>query len=142
MRKRAVVLVVSLLILCLAPVQMLAAQTNQEADLEIGPSWVHIVRFSNYFDISSSGLAHVDTGLLARSNINKVVINSSIQQNVDGSWRTIKSWTSTSNSYVGDLTESWYVVSGHYYRLATSGEVYQNGVLMEQTSYTSPAYWY
>ena len=80
MRKRTVVLVLALLILCLAPMQMFAVQANQAANLEIGPLWVNIVRFSNFFDISSNGLAQIDTSLLARSNINGVVINASIQR--------------------------------------------------------------
>ncbi|NLM22259.1 MAG: hypothetical protein GX207_11060 [Peptococcaceae bacterium] len=142
MRKRTVVLVLALLILCLAPMQMFAVQANQAANLEIGPLWVNIVRFSNFFDISSNGLAQIDTSLLARSNINGVVINASIQRYANGNWQTIKSWTNTSNGYIGDLTENWNVVSGHYYRLVSNGTVYQNGVLVEQTSYTGPAYWY
>jgi len=142
MRKKTVVLVLLLLMLCLAPVQMLAVEKNQEENLEIRPLWVNIVRFSNSFDISSSGFAQVDTSLLARSNINRVVINASIQRYTNGSWLEIKSWTSTSNGYIGDLTENWYVVSGYYYRLVSNGAVYQNGVFMEQTSYTGPAYWY
>ncbi len=142
MRKRTIVLVLTLLILCLAPAQMFAIETSQAAKSEIGPLWVHIIRFTNSFDISGSGLAQFDTSLLARSNINKVVINASIQQYVNGDWQTIKSWESTSYSYSGYLAEKWYVVSGYYYRLVSSGEVYQDDVLMEQTSYTGPSYWY
>lgn len=142
MRKRAVVLVLSLLILCLAPMQMFAVETNQATSSEIGPLWTHIIKFSNTFDISDSGLFQFDTSLTARSNINKVVINASIQQYVNGNWQTIKSWTSTSYSYMGDINQSWYVMSGYYYRLVSSGAVYQDDILMEQTSYTGPSYWY
>lgn len=142
MRKRGVVLVLSLLILCLSPVQMFAAQMNQATNLEISPMWTYIVEFTNSFDISGSGQFQFDTSLYARSEINKVVINASIQQYKDGSWQTIKSWTSTSYSNSGYLAPNWYVMSGYYYRLVSNGSVYQNDALMEQTSYTGLAYWY
>lgn len=142
MRNKAVVLVLSLLILCLAPMQMFAIEANQAPNSQIGPLWVNIIEFTNSFEISSSGLAEFDTSLYARSNINKVVINASIQQYINGSWQTIKSWSSTSYSNSGYLNQKWYVVSGYYYRLVSTGAVYQNNVLVEQTSYTSPSYWY
>jgi hypothetical protein len=115
MRKKAAVIVLSLLILCLAPMQMFAIETNQATNSQIGPSWINIIEFTNSFDISDSGLAQFDTVLYARSNINKVVINTSIQQYTNGSWQTIKSWSSTSNSNSGYLNQKWYVVSGYYY---------------------------
>jgi len=142
MKKRAVVLVLSFLILCTAPMQMFAVETNKETSSEIGPLWVDIIKFSNSFDVSGSGLFQFDTSLSARSNINKVVINASIQQNNNGSWQTIKSWTSTSNSSNGSLCQKWYVVSGYDYRLVSSGAVYEDGVLAEKTSSTGPSYWY
>jgi len=142
MRKRAAALVLSFLILCLAPMQAFALETNQETNSEIGPLWVSITEFTNSFEISSSGLAQFDTSLFARSNINKVVINASIQQYSNGNWQTIKSWTSTSNSNSGYLNQKWYVVSGYNYRLVSTGAVYQNDVLVEQTSYTGSSYRY
>ena len=57
MRKRAVVLALSLLILCLAPMQAFALGTNQVTNSERGPLWVSITEFTNSFEISGSGLA-------------------------------------------------------------------------------------
>ncbi|KUO72473.1 MAG: hypothetical protein APF81_03445 [Desulfosporosinus sp. BRH_c37] len=142
MRKRAAVLVLSLLILCVAPMQAFALGTNQVTNSEIGPLWVSITEFTNSFEISGSGLAQFDTSLYARSNINKVVINASIQQYINGSWQAVNSWTSTTYSNSGYLNQKWYVMSGYYYRLVSSGAVYQDDVLVEQTSYTGPSYWY
>lgn len=84
-------------ILCLVPMQAFALETNQVTISEKGPLWVSITEFTNSFEISSSGLAQFDTSLYARSNINKVVINASIQQYANGNWQTIKSWASTSH---------------------------------------------
>ncbi len=142
MRKRAAVLVLTLLILCLVPMQILAMETNLAKNSPIGPMWVNIIEFTNSFDISDSGLFEFDTVLYARSDINKVVINASIQQYSNGSWQTIKSWSSTSYSNSGYLNQKWYVMSDYYYRLVSTGAVYQNGELVEQTSYTGPSYWY
>ncbi|AFM01235.1 MULTISPECIES: hypothetical protein [Desulfitobacterium] len=142
MRKRIIAFALSLLILCLTPIQMFAQSTSQATESEVGPMWTHITEFTNSFDISSSGLAQFDTSLYARSNVNKVVIEASIQQYSNGSWQTIKSWTSTSNTNSGYLAQKWYVVSGYYYRLVSTGAVYQNDVLMEQTSFTGSSYWY
>ncbi|MCO1600861.1 hypothetical protein [Desulfosporosinus nitroreducens] len=142
MRKRATVLVLSLLILCLAPMQAFALGTNRVTNSERGPLWVSITEFTNSFEISGSGLAQFDTSLYARSNINKVVINACIQQYIDGSWQTVKSWTSNSYSNSGYLNQKWYLVSGYNYRLVSTGAVYQNDVLVEQTSYTGSSYWY
>ncbi|TWH60695.1 hypothetical protein DesLBE_5140 [Desulfitobacterium sp. LBE] len=103
MRRKAVVLALSLLILCLIPASMFAQGTSQATESEVGPIWTHITEFTNSFDISSSGLAQFDTSLYARSNVNKVVIDASIQQYSNGSWQTIKSWTSTSNTNSGYL---------------------------------------
>lgn len=142
MRKRIVVLATSLLIFCLAPTQAFALETNQVTNSERGPLWVSITEFTNSFEISSGGLAQFDTSLYARSNINKVVINAGIQQYINGSWQTIKSWTSTFYSNSGYLNQKWYVMSGYYYRLVSTGVIYQDDVLVEQTSYTGPSYWY
>lgn len=142
MRKRAAALVLSLLILCLVPMQAFALGTNQVTNSEIGPLWVSITEFTNSFEISGSGLAQFDTSLYARSNINKVVINASIQQNINGSWQTVNSWTSTTYSNSGYLNQKWYLMSGYYYRLVSTGAVYQDDVLVEQTSYTGSSYWY
>lgn len=142
MRKRAAALVLSLLILCVAPMQAFALVTNQVTNSEIGPLWISITEFTNSFEISGSGLAQFDTSLYARSNINKVVINASIQQYINGSWQTIKNWTSTSYSNSGYLNQKWYLMSGYYYRLVSTGAVYQDDVLVEQTSYTGSSYWY
>ncbi|WP_019850899.1 MULTISPECIES: hypothetical protein [Desulfitobacterium] len=105
MRRKAVILALSLFILCLTPMQIFAQSTSQAMEPEVGPMWVNITEFTNSFDISSSGLAQFDTSLYARSNINKVVIDASIQQYTNGSWQTVKSWASTSNSNSGYLVQ-------------------------------------
>jgi hypothetical protein len=143
MRKKAVVLVLSFLIICLTPMQIFALNEGQQGSQQVNkPMWTYITEFSNAFDISGTGLFQFETSLSARSSITKVEVNASIQQYINGNWQTIKSWTGTANSNSIDLLKEWYVMSGYYYRLVSTGAVYQNGVLMEQASYTGPSYWY
>ena len=106
-------LALSLLILCMVPMQAFALGTYQATNSERGTLWISITEFTNSFEISGSGLAQFDTSLYARSNINKVVINAGIQQYINGNWQTIKSWTSTSYSNSGYLNQEWYLMSGY-----------------------------
>lgn len=130
-------------ILCLIPMQSFAFDAdNQKESSVIAPRWTSIIDYQNIFEISGSGAALVDVSLNARSNINKVVINASIQQYVNDNWTTIKSWSSTSYSSSGYLSQTWYVNKGYYYRMLSTGAVYQNDVLLEHVSYTSPSHWY
>jgi hypothetical protein len=140
MRKRVIAVIVSLLILFMIPMQLVASEINK--DSPIGPMWTSIVDFANTFSISSSGEAIVNSQLHANSNINRVVLTTSIQQYKNGSWTTIKSWSSTSYSSSGLIDQNWNLVSGYNYRLVSSGSVYENGTLIETTSYISASRWY
>lgn len=132
--------VVSILMLFMIPMQLIASEAD--ADSSIGPMWASIIDFANTFSISSSGEATVNSKLHANSNINKVVLTASIQQYKNGTWNTLKSWTSTSYSSSGLIDQKWYLMSGYNYRLVSSGSVYENGTLIETTSYLSASRWY
>ncbi|EGW37201.1 hypothetical protein [Desulfosporosinus sp. OT] len=140
MQKRVVVLILSLLILCMVPMQVLASE--QTTNSIVSPMWVNIIDYQNTFSISSSGAATVNTTLNAETNINKVVLTASIQQYNNGNWTTIKSWASTSYSNSGSLYQTRYLISGYYYRMVSNGSVYQDELLVENTSYTSSSRWY
>lgn len=142
MRKKVAVLVLSVSLLCMFSMQSFAMETDQKTESAIQPCWVSITDYANSFNISTSGLAQLNTALYARSNINKVIITQSIQQYKNGSWQTVNSWTGTYYSNSGYLNKQWYVTSGYYYRMVSTGAVYQNNTLVEQTSYTGPSYWY
>lgn len=107
----------------------------------MGPLWTEIAEFTNSFDISDSGRATVESILYA-FDVDEIRLKADLQQLKNGSWSTIKSWTSTSNDIYCAIGEEWYVVSGYSYRLATTGTVYKNGSQVEQATYTSEAYVY
>lgn len=142
MKKKLIVFMTIVLVLCLIPTQIFGLQSADQAESDVGILWTSITDYRNFFEVSSNGQALANVRLYARSDIDKVVIDASIQQYVNGSWKTIKSWTSTSYSSSGYLNQTWYVSKGYYYRLVSTGKVYQDDVLVEQTSYTGVSYWY
>ena len=142
MKKKLIVFMTIVLVLCLIPTQIFGLQTANKAESDVGILWTFITDYRNFFEVSSNGQARANVRLNASSDIDKVVIDASIQQYANGNWKTIKSWTSTSYSSNGYLNQTWYVNKGYYYRLVSTGKVYQDNVLVEQTSYTGPSYWY
>ncbi len=143
MQKKAIVVILAFLIICLTPMQIFAFNEGQsESQQIISPRWTYITEFANAFDISPTGLFQLYTALSARSGITKTEVTASIQQYVNGDWQTIKSWTQTSKRNKIELLQEWYVEKNYYYRLVSSGAVYVNDTLVEQTSYTGPSYWY
>ncbi|NLM22358.1 MAG: hypothetical protein GX207_11575 [Peptococcaceae bacterium] len=140
MKKRIFLLILALVVLCVTPVQAFAQPVQL---LEgISPEWVVITRFFNTCNMSDSGKFEFSSALSAQSHIDKVVIEARLQQEVNGSWKTIKSWISTSSGNTGSLYKAHYVAGGYFYRLVATGCVYHNNKLIEQASYTSPLYWY
>lgn len=92
--------------------------------------------FKNTFDISSSGQASVTSYLTAR-NVDSVKIKANLQQYKDGNWKTIKSWSETREGTRGGAGGKWYVASGNKYRIVSYGYTYEDGEMIESTSYTS-----
>lgn len=102
----------------------------------VKPNWTEISQFANTFDISSSGLATVES-LLYAFNVNEISIVANLQQYKNGGWTTIKSWSNTSTDVYCGIGETWYLMSGYSYRLVNTGTVYKNGLQAEQAIYTS-----
>jgi hypothetical protein len=102
----------------------------------IQPYYTNILTFDNGFSISSSGQATFSSYLVAR-NVNSVKLDVSLQRYNNGTWQTIKDWTTTSSGTSAGLSESYYVSKGYTYRTVSSGYVYQNGRLAENSSFIS-----
>ena len=107
----------------------------------IQPCWTEISLFSNTFSISDSGLATVES-LLYAFDVDEIKINVQFQQLKNGKWITIKNWTSSSTGIYCSLGEVWYVMSGYSYRMVSTGSVYENNSLVEQTTYISDIWEY
>lgn len=110
---------------------------NTEEDLIISPLWTYILDVWQTFDISSSGRAEIVATMDTKnSEVDSLKVVSNLQQLKDGSWTTIKSWTSTTESMSLILQKSWYVSKGYSYRLVTNYYAY-SGSEVETTSIIS-----
>lgn len=145
MFKKALAILLVSLAVCSFPISTFALENNKLVENSesnvMQPQWTEIFQFTNTFEISSSGRAAVETILYA-FDVDEIRISADLQQLKNGSWTTIKSWTSSSTDVYCTLEEAWYVMSGYSYRLVTTGTVYENGSQVEQTTYTSKAWEY
>lgn len=110
---------------------------SSKEDLIIAPLWTYILDVWQTFDISSSGKAEIVATMDAKntkSDSLKIVAN--LQQFKNGSWTTIKSWTSTTESTSLIFQKSWYVPKGYSYRVLTNYYAY-SGTDIESTSIAS-----
>lgn len=145
MRKK-LVLLISVLILSTSFSSLVYAHTynsdgmndlNTQEDLVISPLWTYILDVWQTFDISSSGKAEIVATMDTKnSETDSLKIVSNLQQLKNGSWTTIKSWTSTTKSTSLIIQGTWYVSKGYSYRLVTNYYAY-NGSVVESTSRVS-----
>ncbi len=103
--------------------------------------FTYINSFDNLFYISSNGEASVSSFLEA-SNVDSVKVTAKLQQYKDGYWNTIKIWSETKDGTSCGAGGKWYVASEYQYRMVSYGYTYENGEMVESTSYTSEAEFY
>lgn len=113
-----------------------AEQRGELGDRLIQPYFSNISIFQNVFDLSSGGKASISSYLTARE-VDQVTVEANLQQNKNGVWTTIKTWSNTSAGTNSGTSGTYYVLSGYGYRLMSVGNVYKNGNLIEQTTYVS-----
>lgn len=126
--------------ICLMFVMMtvpLNASTDTEIEkVLIQPRFTNISVFYNDFYITDQGKAVLTSYIDAR-NVDECRISMYLQKYQNGSWVTVKHWSATESGTFCGLGETWYVMSGYQYRMATYGYVYFNDDLLENTNYTS-----
>ena len=139
-KKTIMLLVIFVICFIINPTFILASQGIQqtmESDL-VQPMWNYIATYRNTFVISEYGRADVEV-VLTSFTADSMRVEASIQQLKDGRWTTIKTWSNTTHgNIVCGLGKSWYLMSGYYYRMVSTGTVYKNGRVVEQTSFISP----
>lgn len=102
----------------------------------VKPMFTNIAIFQNDFNITTGGKVELMSYLTAR-NVTEVAIETNLQQNKNGVWVTIKSWSSASKGTNSGLEGSYFVSTGYKYRMVSKGKVFKNGSLVEETSYIS-----
>lgn len=140
MRKRFLIIISAVLILCMIGMPVYAKENikmlgSTEQDI-VQPCFTNIILFQNGFDISETGKASVSVYLTAQ-NVDRVQVDAYLQQYINGSWMTIKSWTNTAVGTNSGLCGTYYVSRGYLYRVFSRGSVYKGSTLVETTTYTS-----
>lgn len=102
----------------------------------IQPRFTNISVFYNDFYITDQGKAVLISSIDGR-NVDECKISMYLQKYQNGSWVTVKHWSSTESGTFCGIGETWYVMSGYQYRMVTYGYVYETGIMVENTKFTS-----
>ena len=90
------------------------AAEDSSGDYELDAAYILYTMCS--LDISGGGQAYCSASMLCTAAITKTRISAYLQQ-YDGGWETVRSWSSDVYSNYIPWSGSYYVSSGHYYRL-------------------------
>lgn len=110
--------------------------TIEKEEVQIQPKFTNISVFYNDFYITDKGKSVLTSYIDAR-NVDECKISMYLQKYQNGSWVTVKHWSTTEAGTFCGIGESWYVLSGYQYRMRSFGYAYLNGDLIESTNYTS-----
>ena len=128
-----------LLIFCLilAIFSMPAYAVDKDAgvsDFEIRPMFTYINTMGHYFDINRYGKATAEALLNAfGGDMLKVVVELQMYNPSNGTWKTIKTWSSIEyNTESCGAGGTYNVIKDNMYRSVATGYVYKNGVVVEQ----------
>lgn len=103
------------------------------AEPRIDPRWSYLTSISAYIDISDN-IASIEISADSDPNdVDKIKATCSLQR-LDGSWKTIKTWTETDNSASILYDKTYAVYTGYSYRLKITVSVYNNNKLLESAT--------
>lgn len=99
------------------------------------PRYVGIMQINANLTISSNGRATCDSKVTLNSPVYRADATMTLCRSSNGaSWTPIKSWSASGKSDV-ELSENYYVLSGYYYKVAVTAEVYDaSSKLLETVS--------
>ena len=105
--------------------------------VSIQPRWDYVSSITGDLDITSGGTAALHAeGTAANYDVTSVRITASLQQK-DGTWRELKSWSSSSAGYMAVIdTKRWAVAHDYEYRLVITLKAYKNSTLLETATAT------
>lgn len=106
------------------------------------PRWSHWTMISGDIEIESDNLCMVTVvGDCSSREANKVKITCELQQ-LDGSWKTIKTWTDSANSTSLLMQYHYGIAKKYSYRLKVTAKAYKDSKLLETvTSYFDYGYY-
>lgn len=118
--KKSFLLVLSIMILMASAVTVHAAAR-----------WSYLITIGSNLDFSGD-YAEIDITCDADANdVDKITAKCELQQ-LDGSWKTVKSWSETSNGSEIMYSKSYPVYKNYSYRVKVTASVYKDGILLEE----------
>lgn len=100
----------------------------------ITPQYKHTSSLTSELSISG-GTASVKGNVTPTSDAHRANVKVELQQLVDGSWKTIETWTASSTKGGCTAKGTKALTKGYSYRVYTTGKVYNNAGALMETSY-------
>lgn len=141
MKKRLLAITSLLLILCtIISIPALALEEEPVDPIDPESPYVDLSQYSCGCSINSSGRAYCSSYAQTAHSTYKVYVNVTLQRYKDGYWQTYAGpwYGSGTNGYAGAYGY-YYVVSGYYYRAASSVTVQKSDGTYVESAYLNSA---
>ncbi|MEY8355222.1 hypothetical protein AALB39_17955 [Lachnospiraceae bacterium 54-53] len=98
------------------------------------PFWSYMIAMSGRMSVNSFGLATITAECRADAlTVDKVNLKCELQQ-LDGTWKTIKTWAETDNSNAALFSKNYAIYKNYSYRLKITSSAYSKNTLLESVS--------
>lgn len=145
MTKKLIIMVLSIALMTGMLTYPMNANAISLQDVNSGdifqPMYSNVNSFINNFEIDSQGKSSVYSNLSVR-DADQARVDVYLERYTNGSWSTIKTWTTTENSTIAYIMKDWYVAKGYFYRMRSTGYAIKNGVVQETIYYISTSIYY
>lgn len=99
------------------------------------PRWSYFMSIMGGMEVQDNGKASVIVDVTANEDkVDKIQVVCRVQQLKDGSWKTLKSWTETSDEGApGSVAfeKTYYIEKGYSYRVQLVTKAYKDGSVKE-----------
>lgn len=108
------------------------------------PRWDFVNLISSGMDVDDNNYATISVIADAQAyDVDKVVVKCELQQLVNSSWKTIKTWNEENNDCYILFEKNYAIAKGYSYRLKTTVKAYKGNTLLETaTSYSEYGYYH
>ena len=138
-QKLFAVISLSLILCTIFSVPVLALEEEPEEPLDPETPYVDIHYYNCGCSIDSNGLAYCSSYAQTAHSTYKVYVNITLQRYKDGYWQTYAGpWYGSGTHYAGAY-KYYYVVSGYYYRTASSVTVQKSDGTYVESAYLNSA---
>lgn len=129
---KRVISTVLIIFLMMLRVSAITSDGMERGDL-IQPDFTNIYYSHTYFNISSSGVATIQSSFEGYGG-SDTRTTAYLQRYENGAWRNVHYFSKDSSSMSCVLNESYYVGSGYYYRVKYYSFIYADDIMLDHTS--------